>query len=624
MSRARVLLSMGVLAAGALAPGVFAVPAARAFDSACVQSADATGEVGTYPRPGAGACAPSAGPNTARQRWIGGLDEHRQVWEVTRAQAGLPEAVSATVRLRVFTAATPVQVGGAQLPSLTPVPFEQAALVQTRAFSVGELAQLPDFSYGLWDWATGHESCPPGGSADPELCHDFASHMGPVNANHFPPQAAHFYSRYHALALGRAQACAAAGERLGAERDRFASYLRACELEALALEAVGQHFLQDAWSMGHMWQRWGGPDFADFQGTPEVQRARAVLTALVAGLIHGARGVLQRLPEWTSYDVNDAMGAPHPEVQYVLGGGGAPVPGIGDDYLQLLPLATATGTPYAPQAHGLLSCAASGMRAVYRASGEQHGALGALATGLVEVDPTGAACFGQRATNAALLKGAAIQFRVLGAQVDLPLDARLAARLIPQLGESTGQVTLDPALRNRFRFELQRVASLLRLLGKGRPGGTEAADGRLGAFLGAAPNGAYAGRTPLASYVDPDLPWPGTADAATPEAGGRALALARLFHRAHAEDWCARTFPDTLQALRARVTEVPSGQRAAACEACTEVVVRHLRVGSEAAWDTAREPLCQRLTSAPALVYQPGDAAQAPEALAAAWCGCSW
>ena len=27
------------------------------------------------------------------------------------------------------------------------------------------------------------------------------------------------------------------------------------------LEAVGQHFLQDAWSMGHMWERWGGPEF---------------------------------------------------------------------------------------------------------------------------------------------------------------------------------------------------------------------------------------------------------------------------------------------------------------------------------------------------------------------------
>ena len=35
-------------------------------------------------------CNPAAGPNTARQRWIGNLDEHRQLWEATRVKALRP------------------------------------------------------------------------------------------------------------------------------------------------------------------------------------------------------------------------------------------------------------------------------------------------------------------------------------------------------------------------------------------------------------------------------------------------------------------------------------------------------------------------------------------------------
>jgi hypothetical protein len=31
--------------------------------------------------------------------------------------------------------------------------------------------------------------------------------------------------------------------------------LMACETEAKVLEAIGQHYLQDAWSMGHLWER---------------------------------------------------------------------------------------------------------------------------------------------------------------------------------------------------------------------------------------------------------------------------------------------------------------------------------------------------------------------------------
>lgn len=602
---------------------LLAAPAAHAYESVCYQRADPTLDARAYPASGAPWCSPAAGPNTARQRWVGTLDEHRRLFETAAGLAGLPAAASDTLRLSVFTSAAPVDVGGAALASLVPVDFAAAGRVQTRAFSPGELAQLPDFSYALWDWATGHETCPAevgGAGVDAVTCHDFASHMGPVNSNHFLPQAQGFYQRYHQLALGRAAACRAMRDAVAPASERLGHFARACEAQALALEAVAQHYLQDAWSTGHMWQRWGGAELGAFGGTGEAARDRAVLVALASGLIHGSRGVLQRLPEWTSYDVNDALCAPHAEVEYVLPGG-ARHAGVGDDYLHLLPTpgATAGGGALAPQAQRLYSCAAASLRAVYTAAGESHGALGALAGGLTPVDPTGPECFGQRATNRAMLKGAAVQFKVLGQQVDFELDARVVGWMVPKVARSTGEVPVAPRLRHAFRLGLQRVVSLARVLAKERPEGTELADGRLGAFLGAQPNGAYASALP--AYVDPPLPWPATPDTSAP-AQERARALARLFHRAHAADWCAATDAAGLEGLRARVAGLGAGDaaRPAACGACVELVERHLRVGTgPGAYDAGREPVCHYLTGGP-YVYASGAGGTAE--VAQAWCGC--
>ncbi|MCY1079771.1 hypothetical protein [Archangium lansingense] len=595
---------------------LLSLPAA-AWESVCYEQKDPTKEVGEYPRGSGSYCAPAAGPNTARHRWVGELDEHRQLWELTREKAGLPAETSATARLRVFTSSQPLNVDGQQLTSLLPVPFAETARVQVRAFTPGELAQLPDFSYALWDWATGHETCPlPGIGADATQCHDFATHMGPVNSNHFVPQAGRFYAHYHGLALARARECKAMKDALGAAGGRYGDYLRACETEALALEAVGHHYLQDAWSMGHMWQRWGSPELSDFPSGGDDPRDKAVLIALASGLLHGARGVLQRLPEWTSYDVNDALCAPHPSVEFVSPGG-ARYPAIGDDYLHLL----GQGSTYAPQSERLLSCAVSGMREVYAAAGENHGALGAPADGLRTLDPTGPECFGQRATNRSMLEAAAVQFRIVGQQVTLGLDSRVVGWIIPTVAHETGEVPVPTRLKNQFRLEMQRIVSLTRLLAKERPEGTELADGRFGSFLGAKPNGEYASGGVLASYIDPVLPWPSTPDT-LPEAGERALALARVFHRGHSADWCRTSSSDGLEALRARASDVSldAPTRAAACEVCSEFARRHLRVGtSPASYDTSAEPLCHYLSGGPYL-YQSGPGTSGE--LANTWCGC--
>jgi hypothetical protein len=326
---------------------------AMAWESTCYQYADTSLEPAALVAQSVPFCSPDEGPNTARQRWVGGLDEHRRLFERARENAGLPPALSSTLTLRVFTSSSAVSIGSSSVPSLIPVAFGQATRVQTRSFTPGELAQLPDFSYALWDWTTGHETCPlDGAGVGPEKCHDFASHMGPVNSNHFLPQAQAFFARYHQLALSRAAECKAMKVALEPAAGRFDLFPKACEQEALVLEAVGQHYLEDAWSMGHTWQRWGSPNLSDFPSSGDDQRDRAVLTALTAGLIHGSRGVLQRLPEWTSFDVNDALCAPNDGVRLAVLG--SEWKALGDDYL-----ATLDDTEYAPQSRQLRSCAAS-------------------------------------------------------------------------------------------------------------------------------------------------------------------------------------------------------------------------------------------------------------------------
>jgi hypothetical protein len=155
---------------------------------------------------------------------------------------------------------------GLTYDSVKPVDFG-AERTRTRTMSVPEFAALPDFSYSLTDWVTGNEGCDPYSDTDFERCHQFTTHMGALNSSHFVPQSRRFYEHYHLLALDRAAACAALEDSLEAAQpgaaDRFESVLLACETEAMVLEAIGQHYLQDAWSMGHMWERWGGPELAD-------------------------------------------------------------------------------------------------------------------------------------------------------------------------------------------------------------------------------------------------------------------------------------------------------------------------------------------------------------------------
>jgi hypothetical protein len=229
-------------------------------------------------------------------------------------------------------------------------------------------------------------------------------------------------------------------------------------------------------------------------------------------------------------------------------------------------------------------------------------------------------CLGQRATNAALLEAAGIELRIAGVQIDVPLDARVASLALPVVATSQGEVALSGATRARFRIDLMRATSMARVLAAQNPNGTEAAEGGLGTFMGTQPNAFYANRGGHVSYEDPSLPWPATSDAAV-AARDRALALALVFHRAHAADWCTQTTSASLDAMRAhaRDTTLDAPSHAAACGACVEMTQRHVRIGTERGWDHGQEPLCRKLVSGAPVVY--GHGATSSDA-AHDYCGC--
>lgn len=619
---------------------------ARAFDSKCYVT-DQNGK----PIP----CAD--GPETAASRWIGASDEHRQLWQKTATLLGLPNPLLGDVSIDVYTSSDPVLTKSGSFPSLRPVAFDKATRVRTRAWQIGELSQLPDFSYSLWDWASGNDSCPLDGLAmtDPGECHAFATHMGPVNSNHFLPQAAVFYERIHEQALARAHDCQKMATALEPAAGRLDDYPKACEIEALSIEAFAQHFLQDAWSEGHMWQRWGSPDIKDFQPLPpnnfinpisaaESRRYRAMVVAGVSGLIHGAKGLLQDKFAAIGWTCNDAMCAPGDGIEFV-DPMGVKHQGLGDLYVGTL-LGADPQSPFWPQAAQFYSCATSGMSEVYLASGRQHGPLvNPMLMGLQSVDPESGDCFGQRVTNRAINQGMGIDFYIPnasqwqlskdfadfvhatvvpdgnGAQWHVPLTI-LASRMIPdQL-----QVNNNPVVDN-LQWDLVHSIVFGDLAARAAPDGTTLAEGALGPLLDMTKNGDYVSNNPVAAYVDPALPWPDTKDGVTPDAATRAQALAGTFHRAHAADWCNDVTPAMLSNLQKHVQSAADAtELGAACDVCAEIAVRHLRLGTSAMdYDKSQEPLCTYLASPgpPSYSYYRPPFAMDALSAARAFCGCS-
>ena len=584
-----------------LAVTVCLIPrAAAAYESKCYVRAGDTCSV-DLSSPPLGGCG---GVDAVHHRWVGPDDEHRQLYAAAAAAVGLPDYLRGAVQLDTF-----VQNPGG-FGADAPVEFAGANKIASRCYGIDEMAQLPDFSYALWDWTSGNMQCPAAGAGvSPADCHDYGAYLGPLNASHFLPQAQAYFRHYHGIALQRAGACAEVRRKLAAT-PQFFRFVQQCEQEAFTYEAVAEHYLQDAWSTGHMWQRWGSPELSDFPS-----RSVAVVLALTSGLIHGARGVLQSA--FPDYDFPDPLCAPidptvygvplvtHP-VRYRQGS--ALTPGIGDVYMSLL------ASSYPQQLASLTACETGAIAEIAVAAGLPSAQLPASALS----SSFDQACFSQRVTNESMLLGAGLDFVKDGTQRHIQIDGLVAAGV--EFLNIYKQVSppLSPIESADFAIDLAIVGTTLTLAAALDPDGTDMADG-LPDVLGVHPNGAYLPGSAPAHYADP-LP-PLQISFGGGESDPSNL-IARGFHRAHAAEWCALTSTADLATLRVDSTLSPqmAGDK---CQICTEIVSRHIRIGEdESHYETASEPLCHYLASSPAYVYQKVDDGD-PLHAALIWCGCA-
>lgn len=512
--------------------------------------------------------------------------------------------------------------------TLRPTRFDQVAHVSRRTRTPAELTQLPDYGWSMHDLLTGFETCPVD-IADVGDCHTFSRHMGAYNSSHFPPQSQDFFAHYHQLALDRAAACAADLADVPAD-PRFDRFKAACLGEAMAYEAVAQHYLHDTWSMGHTWQRWGAPE-----PSRSVPYAEAHLVALTAGIIHGTKSVICV----GDYCPDDAMNAPAAGVHMTSEEGTHAA--VGDLFLDTL----LNDPDYATQKAQLFACASTALRDVYRAAGEPVGALAAATTaGADMVDPASAQCFGQRATNRALWVGAGVNGRVGGVDVNLRLADVVVHELVVNASVAKrGAAGLSAAeqLRLSGRYHVDMALLAVKMAAETALNGdaTTLADGGLPAVLGATPNGLNRVEGPPASFVD-TFADADPRNANTPD-GDRKHAL----HASYAAQWC-QAFDGSdpaydLETLRARVEatreardfadDASVARSAAACSVCLDFAERHTRVGAGPdAYDADREPLCHYLApDAAQFVYVPEEACgiDLPPELARTpaerYCGCA-
>lgn len=499
------------------------------------------------------------GLEAARTPWFS--SEHALIWKRTRVLAGLPAAVDEPFTVETATLGVPADD---DWQSLLPAPLDLAERIEPRQLEIAVFAQLPDKSYALWDWTSGNEGCPPLGTDDITTCHEFTGHMGWLNSNHFLPQAEQAFQHHHTLALERASECAGMADRLD-DVDGAAEILEACDREALILEAIAQHYLQDAWSMGHMWERWGSPNAADFadavQSNPDLYSLKAVGDAVgrASGIIHGAKAIT---------GVSDAMCSPDPGVAFSYGD--ELLAGAGDLFLDRVN----GDETLSAQRELLYGCAATAMRDVYVAGAQAFGDLSPSDTSRVDLVD----CFPQRATNRAIALGSAIQVPLeVGGFEDIyatTSEAFLAnLGLTPELASQDslylpltstvlskvdifGARLIDAAIVDRWNEDMAGIQDFLQFGARTDPFGTTLAQGALGTLLSMSPNAAYSG---VADYTDPPLPWvpEPLLVPSEPRVENAGNIMSRTFVDAHAQDWCDVLHEDgddefALKALRDR------------------------------------------------------------------------
>lgn len=465
-------------------------------------------------------------------------------------------------------------------------------------------AGLADFSYSLADWVNKNAYCPPlplDRQGDPR-CHVYGVFHGAMfNSSHWAKQGELNYRRLHAAALREAararalreavEASRAAGD-LRAHRDA----IREAEFLAMAFEGYAQHFLQDRWAMGHMWNRWGAPDHVGYPYTNKISTG-AMIGGMV-GLIHGAEAVVH---------YPDAMSSPAPQFVATGGfsGGAFGVPtgasitgvnemqwkfpgetnlygGVGDYRIEAL-LGGRFGKDWlafrytdwaldvGDQRGWLMYCSAAGWGEVIRTMGPNRAGgygLQRLRLSTAGARPMSSYCFKPLATNRSMRDGWGFKSSAEAASdvtsapgsgsYDMLISVLLRLKMMHGAGEVRAGDGLEPV---GDRVALARITNAIALYGRFFPDGTELADGSALPDWGAAKTSE---QYPIASYFEPvdlrSLP-------ERSEDGRDRQSLLGFFNRAHAGHFCRKALDkDLLETLRG--SDKPEDQ--AACRYLAE------------------------------------------------------
>lgn len=482
-------------------------------------------------------------------------------------------------------------------------PADVMGLPQRTVPGATNFAGIPDFSYTIYDWINMNELCPPLVTGEmpagtPGGCHNYSYWQGGgFNASHFGSQATRSYLRLHATALDLAARARRLRERIAADPANLAAYrdvIREAEMEALAYEGYAQHFLQDRWAMGHMFERWGAPEY-DANGIA-LDPTRALMAGAFTGIIHGYQSVAHvpdalsspevgvfntvtnlgwRAANWfgRQLGVLDEDTTP-PSVELILPywrreRDDRQFPGVGDyraydmhrgRYTARVSLPGGLLAEYSSEANlpvqqqyaELMSCSTGGFAEIIRAFGDNDGGYGLDA---VTVSPDagslGPHCFDAWATNEAIVLGMGPEFGAAGAVSTM---AQAGFRIGNVINEISGNATLDdlpPEIRG-FVYSRNDTLSVTRIYVRARlaaftdPAGLSLAQGGMGRLLNVPTGDTY----PVASYIEP------TALSALPDRDNRgrdAETVFGFFNRAHSDYFCERS--DELLTRLRRSTE---------------------------------------------------------------------
>jgi hypothetical protein len=593
-----------------------------AYDSQCRPDTGGFGN-GDYE---ASICAkaPECGDGVNMTRGIM-VGEHAKITRDAMRYLGIPEAIIGENAIPTYYApnrAVPTQPG---LATQEPATIALMQVQVSRKTVIPELAQLPDASYGLGDYLLGNEHClasyiPRGTFDDVQACHSFTSHMGAVNSTHFSPQNHAVYTLYHQLALTTAKRCVAmkaafdnasksATHPLYATND---DSIADCEREALAMQAIASHFLEDAWSSGHMWERWGAPDFL---AAPE-DRINALVTGSVSGLIHGWRALAGSYP--LVREIKDdqlCMPGPWPKetdfVQWtypptsgVVWSGGLQAGG-GDGYLLDCPTEPGkmhvdwrleTEPLLAMQYNTMRECVGNGFAEVYDAGPQTQGPRSGgpaifLTTG--SQDPR---CWEQRVTNKSLMLGVGVSGIRSFSQT-----ATFYSSLVTLIkyGANTETVHQFRPVKTQLNADMPKIVGTIAWYAKHSPDTTEASTlpenaaqllgqvaNRFGvkqveAGLPYLENQDVSKWTALSSVAcrrDDDCAYGSYCTAAPDGASGSCQrpehAVLSAYRTAERPKWCVYDKTSDLQTL---INACASGTFDSSCDACVDVMLAHAR-----------------------------------------------